>query len=384
MAERALAHIELVHDIEPIEGADFIELVHCLGWQCVANKGEFKEGDKCVYIEIDSKVDTTKPVFEFMAKRDGKVKTIKLKGKLSQGLALALDKFDIDLSKYKVGDDVTKVLGITKIQTDEEKRLARESQDPRIARAASRHKKFMKSKFGKWLMRHKFTRNILLWLLGGKRAKPKAWPDFITKTDETRIENVPEQLNDKRPLEVTEKLDGTSTTFFVKRKRGTKYEFGVCSRNVRQLDEKQACYHEYNIYWAMAKKYNVEEVLNKLVKMNNYPDHIVLQGESIGKVQGNPYKLDEDDFYAFNLIIDGRKLDSVAGEYILSEFGIKWVPILQTDFVCPDTMEEMKKLSNGKSVINTEVLREGCVYRDAENTRSFKNVDPIYLLKHNQ
>ena len=67
MAERALAHIELVHDIEPIEGADFIELVHCLGWQCVANKGEFKEGDKCVYIEIDSKVDTTKPVFEFMA-----------------------------------------------------------------------------------------------------------------------------------------------------------------------------------------------------------------------------------------------------------------------------------------------------------------------------
>ena len=384
MAERALAHIELVHDIEPIEGADFIELVHCLGWQCVANKGEFKEGDKCVNIEIDSKVDTTKPVFEFMAKRDGKVKTIKLKGKLSQGLALALDKFDIDLSKYKVGEDVTKVLGITKIQTDEEKRLARESQDPRIARANSRHKKFMKSKFGKWLMRHKFTRNILLRLLGGKRAKPKAWPDFITKTDEIRIENVPEQLNDKRPLEVTEKLDGTSTTFFVKRKRGTKYEFGVCSRNVRQLDEKQACYHEYNIYWAMAKKYNVEEVLNKLAKMNNYPDHIVLQGESIGKVQGNPYKLDEDDFYAFNLIIDGRKLDSVAGEYILSEFGIKWVPILQTDFVCPDTMEEMKKLSSGKSVINTEVLREGCVYRDAKNTRSFKNVDPIYLLKHNQ
>ena len=359
MAERALAHIELVHDISPIEGADFIELVHCLGWQCVANKGEFKEGDKCVYIEIDSKVDTTKPVFEFMAKRDGKVKTIKLKGKLSQGLALALDKFDIDLSKYKVGDDVTKVLGITKIQTDEEKRLARESQDPRIARAASRHKKFMKSKFGKWLMRHKFTRNILLRLLGGKRAKPKAWPDFITKTDETRIENVPEQLNDKRPLEVTEKLDG--------------------NRCIAKWNGK-----EYNIYWAMAKKYNVEEVLNKLVKMNNYPDHIVLQGESIGKVQGNPYKLDEDDFYAFNLIIDGRKLDSVAGKYILSEFGIKWVPILQTDFVCPDTMEEMKKLSNGKSVINTEVLREGCVYRDAKNTRSFKNVDPIYLLKHNQ
>lgn len=384
MAERALAHIELVHDIRPIEGADFIEACSVLGWNLVCSKGEFKEGDVCVYIEIDSKVDVTKPVFEFMAKNDGKVKTRKFKGMISQGLALAIDKFDVDLTKYRVGDDVTKLLGITKIQTDEEKRFAKESQDPRVARVNLRHKKFMKSKFGKWLMRHKFTRNIILRLLGGKRVKPKAWPDFVTKTDEIRIENVPEQLKDKRPLEVTEKLDGASTTFFVKRKRGTTYEFGVCSRNVRQLDEKQARYYGYNIYWAMAKKYNVEEALNKLAKMNNYPDHIILQGESIGNVQGNPYKLEEDDFYAFNLIIDGRKLDSVVGKHIVSEFGIKWVPILQTDFICPDTMEEMKKLSNAKSVLNPSVLREGCVYRNAENTRSFKNVDPIYLLKHNQ
>ena len=382
MAERKLAHIELVHDITPIEGADNIEKIFCLGWGLIAKKGEFKEGDKAVYIEIDSQVDTTKPGFEFLEKNNGRIKTFKLNrfNVISQGIALPLNVVGLDASKYNVGDDVTKVLGIKKYETPEEKRLARESQDPRIARANSRHKKFMKSRFGKWLMRHKFTRNILLSLLGVRRAKPKAWPDFITKTDETRIENVPGQLKDKRPLEVTEKLDGTSTTFFVKRKRGTKYEFGVCSRNVRQLDEKQACYHEYNIYWAMAKKYNVEEVLNKLVKMNNYPDHIVLQGESIGKVQGNPYKLDEDDFYAFNLIIDGRKLDSVVGKHILSEFGIKWVPILQTDFVCPDTMEEIKALANGKSVITPTVLREGCVYRDAENTRSFKNVSNEFLL----
>ena len=123
MAERALAHIEKIEWIKPIDGADRIELVGILGWECVAGKGEFKVGDVCVYHEIDSRVPINKPVYAFMEKNDGKVKTRKFKGVLSQGLALSLDKFDIDLSKYKVGDDVTKLLGITKIQTDEEKRL---------------------------------------------------------------------------------------------------------------------------------------------------------------------------------------------------------------------------------------------------------------------
>lgn len=384
MAERVLAHIELVHDIRPIEGADFIEACSVLGWNLVCSKGEFKEGDKCVYIEIDSRVDVTKPVFEFMAKNDGKVKTRKFRGMISQGLALALDKFDVDLSKYGVGEDVTKVLGITKIQTDEEKRLAHESVDPRINRVNSRYKKFMKSKLGKWIMKHKFTRNLFLRFFGGKKCKPKAWPDFIFKTDETRIENMPWQLEDKRMLEVTEKLDGTSTTFFIKKKHGKKYEFGVCSRNVRQLDRKQACFHEYNIYWAMADKYKVQDVLERIAVLWNYPDFIVLQGESIGKIQGNPYKLEEDDFYGFNFIINGIKMGSVDAAELMKHYGIKWVPILQTDFVCPDTMEEMKKLSHGNSIINPSVLREGCVYRDAKNTVSFKNVDNEYLLKHNQ
>lgn len=384
MAERALAHIELVHDIRPIEGADFIEACSVLGWNLVCSKGEFKEGDKCVYIEIDSRVDVTKPVFEFMAKNDGKVKTRKFRGMVSQGLALALDKFDIDLSKYKVGDDVTKLLGITKIQTDEEKRLAKESADPRVSRVKQRYKKFLKTECGKFIMSHRFTRIIFLSWFGGKKVKPKAWPDFVSKTDEIRIENAPFQLADKRPLEVTEKLDGTSTTFFIKKKRRTRYEFGVCSRNVRQLDREQACYHDYNIYWAMADKYKVQNVLERIALKYNYPEYIVLQGESVGKVQGNPYKLQEDDFYGFNLIIDGKKMDSVDAAELMKHYGIKWVPILQIDFVCPDTMEEMKKLATAKSVINTDVLREGCVYRDADNTISFKNVSNEYLLRHNQ
>lgn len=380
---RSLAHIERVHDIQPIEGADRIELVHCLGWQCVATKGEFREGDLCVYFEIDSRVDYTKEPFKFMESRNGKVKTIKLRGVISQGLALPLDKFDINLSKYKEGDDVTKLLGVTKIQTEEELRLAKEEKDPRIDRVNSRYKKFTKSKFGKWCMKYSFTRNIILKLLGGKKVKRKEWPDFISKTDEIRIENMPQQLMDKKPLEVTEKIDGTSTTFFIKKKRGSKYEFGVCSRNIRQLDDKQTCFFDNNVYWEMAFKYKIEENLNLMAKELNYPNYICLQGETIGNVQGNPYKLNENRFYGFNFIVDGKKWDSIEAKEYVKKFNIMWVPILQTDFICPDTMEEMKDLATAKSVINPSVLREGCVYRDSENTISFKNVSREYLLKHN-
>ena len=381
---RALAHIEKIEWIKPIDGATSVELVGVLGWQCVAAIGEFKVGDKCVYIEIDSKVDTSMPVFEFMTKYDGKVKTRKFLKQISQGIALSLDKFNINLAKYNVGDDVTKILNITKIQTEEERRIKHDERDVRIDRVNMRYKKFMKSRLGKFIMKHKFIKELFLRIFGGKKVHRKSFPEFLSKTDETRIENVPWELKDKRPIEITEKLDGTSTSFFIKKKRGAKYEFGVCSRNIRQLDREQACYHEYNIYWAMADKYHVEDVLNRIALKYNYPEWIAIQGESIGNVQGNPYKLEEDDFYAFNFIINGKKMDSVDGAELLKHYGMKWVPILNTDFICPDTMEEMKKLADGMSVINPNVKREGCVYRDSENTRSFKNVSNEYLLKHQE
>lgn len=374
---RALAHIEKIEWIKPIEGADRIVLVGVLGWQCVARVGEFKVGDLCVYHEIDSKVDVTRPCYAFMEKRNGKVKTIKLKGVLSQGLALPLDKMGI--SGLKVGSDVTKILGITKIETQEERRLKTEAEDPRKARVKQKYGKFLKSKLGKFMMRHGFTRELVLRILGGKKKNRKAWPEFITKTDEERVENHPEYLENKEPLIVTEKLDGTSSTYFVQKKH-KKYEFGVCSRNVRQFDEKQECYHDHNIYWDMAFKYNIEKVL-KTIAIKYNATTVVLQGESVGSVQGNPLKLPEDRFYGFNLIVDGKRLGSLEAKDLVTEFGIDWVPILDTSFVCPDIMEEMKKLADGRSAVNPDVLREGLVLRSVDGRFSFKNVSNKYLLR---
>ena len=136
----------------------------------------------------------------------------------------------------------------------------------------------------------------------------------------------------------------------------------------------------------MAIKYDIENVLTSF--MNDHPnlDYVCIQGESVSSVQGNPLKLKEDDFYAFNFITsDVGRWDSCVAKKLLNEWGVKFVPIIATDFILPDTMEEMKEMATGKSVINPNVLREGLVYRCAtDNTISFKNVSREYLLKHNQ
>lgn len=122
-----------------------------------------------------------------------------------------------------------------------------------------------------------------------------------------RDESGPLRLDSDEEWVVSEKVDGTSCTYAVNRpkKNKDKFEFIVCSRNVRQADRNQECYHESNIYWELADKYNIEEKLTKLAFAGGY-DRVVLQGEGVGNVQGNPYKLKESDLYVFNLIIDGN------------------------------------------------------------------------------
>ena len=186
-----------------------------------------------------------------------------------------------------------------------------------------------------------------------------------------------------KPLIVTEKLDGTSTTFILERKGKKKFEFYVLSRNVRQKDEKQSCYHDHNIYWGMAFKYNIEAVLKDMLTLRPDLQYVCIQGESVGSVQSNPLKLAEDDFYAFNFIDSEKgRWASPDGRELLDKYGIKWVPILDTNFMMPDDMETFKQMATAKSVVNPAVMREGIVLRDPTTDFSFKNVSREYLLKH--
>ena len=310
---------------------------------------------------------------------------MKMRGVISQGMVMTMDSLGLKPDKYEVGADVAGLLGITKIQTEEERRLTVSEADKREERIRQRHKKFYQSRLGKRLMRYKFTRKIILFLFGGKKYKPLAFPNWITKTDEVRCENVPHELDNKKPLYAHEKIDGTSTTFGLWRKGRRKFDFAVCSRNIRQLSYKQACFFgEDNPYWEMALKYSIEDKMRTYAIANDL-NTLVVQGETVGyKLQGNPYRLEGRELYVFNFICDGKRMDSREGAKIVESWGMKWVPLLCDNFICPDTMEELKKFADGQSVLNPDTIREGCIYRDSANTRSFKNVSNLYLLGKNE
>lgn len=384
MAERALAHVEKIEWIRPIEGADNIELIGVLGWICIAKIGEFKVGDIAVYIEIDSKCPENDERFAFLAAKHYKVKTMKL-GKfkvISQGLALPITLFP-ELAGKPIGSDVTDDLKIIYSSEEDIKRKSNKiDPEAKYKAMAKRHQKLFKKPFIRKIMRYKLGRKIMFLIFGRKKDNPKKFPDWIIKTDETRIENAPFYLESTDKWIKTEKLDGTSCTFAVDKCKRNKYEFIVCSRNVRQADRDQACYHDSNIYWELADKYDIENILTKFATDNGY-DRVVLQGEGVGSVQGNPYKFTENKLFVFNLIVNGTRLGTVEMAKFCDENGLLHVPIIDTEYTLPKTMEEMKLEADGYSEINPKVKREGFVYRSIDGQQSFKNVSREYLLKHN-
>lgn len=387
MSERALAHIEKIEWIKPIDGADNIELIGVLGWVCIAKKQEFKVGDKAVYIEIDSKCPENDERFSFLAAKHYKVKTMKL-GKfkvISQGLVLPIELFP-ELEIKEIGSDVTEELKITYSSQEDIKRKSNKvDPDAKYKSMAARHSDLFKKPIFRKLMKYKWGKKILFFFFGSKKKdNPKKFPEWIVKTDETRIENAPFYLQSDAPWVKTEKLDGTSCTYAVDRlKKGKdKFDYIVCSRNVRQADRNQECYHDSNIYWELSDKYDIENKLKEFANKHGY-NRVVLQGEGIGNVQGNPYKLKENDLYLFNLVIDGVRVGTEELANFCNMYGFKNVPIIDTAYYIPKEMEEIKLEADGFSMVNPKVKREGFVYRSIDGQQSFKNVSREYLLKHN-
>ena len=385
--KRALAYTVLVDEIREIPGYDRVEHARVGGWWIIVAKADnIKPGDMCVYFEVDSKVPATDERFAFLEKRNYKVKTLKMCKVFSQGLLMPIALFP-EIDTPFVYADVTDLLGIKyAVDEDNERKAAKVNKDKKYQSMAARHAKLFKKPFFRWMMRREWGRKLLFLIFGKKKDSPRGWPThfpFIHKTDEERVENLPWVLGYERPLIVTEKLDGTSSTYILERKGKNKYEFYVLSRNVRQADENQACYHDHNIYWDMAFKYNIETKLREY--MEKYPllTYVCVQGESVGSVQGNPLKLAEDDFYVFNFIdsLNGRWASTAARE-IIEEMGMQFVPILDNEFMMPTDMEEFKQMATAPSVVNPNVMREGIVLRDPTNDFSFKNVSREYILKH--
>ena len=373
MAERVLAHVERIHNIRPIDGADKIEQVNVLGWNLVTLKGEFKDGDLAVYIEVDSRVPSDKECFAFLEKKKYKVKSTRIRGVVSQGLALPLS--ILPEGNYSEGTDVTEILGITKIQEDYVAPVMSDEDKFR-----QHYKKIYKNPIIRFFLKHSFTRKIVFKIFL-KKKKKKNWPEWVVKTDEVRVQNIPWVLENKSPFIVTEKCDGTSSTYSLKHVKKNKYEFYVCSRNVLQDTPERKCFYDDNVYWEMAKKYNIEQALRTLIGNNEW---ITLQGEIIGPtIQKNKYELKERELRAFNLITSQNgRVPSDKARDILDAFNIPFVPIISNNYILPDTIDELMTYSTGTSALH-DTLREGIVFRNYDQNISFKCVSNDFLLKWN-
>lgn len=380
MSERIMAHIELINAITPIEGADNIELAHILGWQVVVRKSEnYQVGDKIIYVEIDSRCPADAEWAQFLAPRHYKVKTIKLRGQLSQGLILPLS--TLPKGEYEVGQDVAKILKIEKIQDDYVPPVITIEQ-----RMKSKNPALFKKKWFQFGLRHFpwFKKLAFKWLFRNspKETKFPTQFQFISKTDETRIQNCPALLTCKEPMIVTEKLEGSSGTYILEQVGHNKYKFYVCSRNVCQVSAKKQCYYEDNIYWIIANKYDIKNKMIAMLKQHPEWAYVCLQGEIIGpKICGNIYQLDDYDFYVFNFIAsDWGRRGSREARDIVAAYGLKFVPILKTNYILPDTVDEMLTYAEGLSTLRT-TDREGVVIRSRDGTTSFKAVSNRYLLR---
>lgn len=340
--ERKLASIQRIANLEPIENADNLERATVLGWQLVVKKGDFRIGDLCVYFEVDS-VLPIRPEFEFLRKNyyvqrlDGfRIRTIRLRGQVSQGLAFPIQNFK-ELTVWQEGLDVTSLLNV-----------------------------------------RKFEEEIPMELMSSVNA---AFPSFIPKTDETRIQAVPNLLvrHKGKRFFVTEKVDGTSATFYLK--DGV---FGVCGRN---YDFK---YDEKNVYWQIAKKLDIEE------RLRFYGNNIAIQGEILGpKIQGNKYQLEDLIFRVYSVfdIAKYKFFDFVDFKYFCQYLKFESVPILEENWIMNNSVEDLVKYSTKESVLNPNciVKREGVVFRpviedtDPEVGRlSFKVINPEFLIDNKE
>lgn len=381
--ERELAYVVKVDEIRPIEGADRVEIAVVNGWHIMVRKDQFKPGDLAVYFEIDSKVPAKEP-FMFLEGKHFKVKTQKyFKGTvISQGLLMGFEDFGWDKDAHKLGDFLTKELEVT--YSVEEDNIRKAPSVDKYKRMAQRNGKLFAHQPFRWLMRRTWGKKLLFVFFGKKGDKKATWPAWVAKTDEERIENMPWIFDNKSPFVATEKIDGTSTTFTMKRGKFGKNDFYVCSRNVVFDKPDKNCFYDTNVYIEMAEKYNIEKILESILTDDPTLDWVTLQGETYGAgIQKRDYGLKEHRFAGFNFITskEGR-WDSVRAAKFMTQYNIPWVPILDENYILPDTIEELRAFSHSEGSRIDGVIKEGIVFRSQDGSMSFKCVDPEFLMKY--
>ncbi|NCA17177.1 MAG: RNA ligase (ATP), partial [Betaproteobacteria bacterium] len=298
---RKLASVQKIKFVRPIAGADAIECVGILGWECVSKKGEFSPDDKCVYFEIDSLLPD-EPVFEFLRKACWKedlgryrLRTVRLRGQISQGLALPIGLFP-ELAGREVGFNATEILGVEKYEPPVPAQIQGD-------------------------------------------ARSFSWP--IGKTDETRVQQDDEcgfiSRLTGRPYYISLKIDGTSSSFMV-----SEDEYHVCGRNYSYRKS------DTHSFWNISERYGIESKIRDHALRTGR--RVAIQGEIVGPgIQKNPLGLKAPDLFVFNVVdMDAGRLHLDEATRIAAEFGLNFVPILERGESFSYSQSDLLELAKGK------------------------------------
>ena len=351
---RKLASIQKIWKIEPIEGADRIELAHVLGWQCVVKKDQFKEGDDAVYFEIDSFLPV-RPEFEFMRTSSYKksdflgegfrIKSMKLRGQISQGLLMPISEFPELYDKemydgYEVGQDVTDLLGVRK-----------------------------------WEIEEKAT-------TGGTVIG--TLPYDVPHTDETRVQAQPELIQEFTGLEyyISTKMDGSSHSVSI-----DENGFHVCGHNYEYKDDDSSSFYK------LVKERGYQEKMEQFV--NDYDlKSLTIQGELCAPgIQKNRLRLQKPEWYVFTVRMNGVRVSLDTMMKICEDFGMTTVPIEEVGNDLPSkypTVEALLERADGEYPNGGK--KEGIVIRPTtpkysqliSAMLSMKVVNNKYLLKNEE
>lgn len=393
--KRALAYIVTIDEIKDIPNYDRVVHARVGGWWIIISKSDnLAVGDKCVYFEVDSKVPENDERFSFLEKRHYQVKTLRMCKVYSQGLLMPLSLFPEVGENPEVYTDVTDLLNITySVAEDNARKSSKINRDAKYQSMTARHKDLFKKPFFRWMMKKNWGRKVMFAFFGRKKDKPTVWPTHfpgVSKTDQERCENMPWVLEDKTPWIKTEKCDGTSGTFILERKRFGRYEFYVCSRNVRMKSREQECFFgASNYYWDAAIKYDIENKMKNYLEQHPSLSFVCWQGEICGPgIQKNPQGLKDLHLFCFHMTDDTGRYDLRDAAEVWTEYDMEMVKIVDDEYILPDDFEEFKQSADGYYSPEmceglTKQAREGFVYYNTKNpSQSFKNVSRKYLLKN--
>lgn len=344
---RKFASIQKIWKIEPIEGADRIELAHVLGWQCVVNKGQFKEMDVAVYFEVDSFLPL-RPDFEFLKASSYRntnvmgegfrLRTMRFRGQISQGLLLPVTQFKELSGDFKLGDDVSEILGVRKWEIEE-----------RIT-----------------------TGGTVIGTL----------PYDIPHTDETRVQAEPDLINEFAGIEyyISTKMDGSSHSVCI-----DENGFHVTGHNYEYKDDGKSDFYEY------VKGRKIQDKLVAYMKKQNL-ETLTIQGELCAPgIQKNRLKISRPEWYVFTVRENGKRVGLDELLYVCEQLNLEHVPIEERDYDLPEkysSVESLLERADGK--YSSGEWKEGIVIRPVEPvfcklinaSLSMKVVSNKYLVKN--